>query len=229
MLRLIVFDIDGTLTRTTGIDTSCYVRALSDYLGTKIDDDWSSYRNVTDSGIAAELFDQHHRPRRDLGAVQARFAALLMQSLTDDPDCCREVHGASNFLRQLRAMENVRIGVATGGWARTAHMKLRHAGIDVQGMAFASADDSKSRTRIMETCRQRAASLAGADGFAAVTYIGDGIWDAVAAAELGWHFIGIASGVDADRLRAAGAKYVFRDFAAVEQTITCALLHSSAV
>jgi phosphoglycolate phosphatase-like HAD superfamily hydrolase len=48
--------------------------------------------------------------------------------------------------------------------------------------------------------------------FSAVTYVGDGVWDIKAARNLGWGFIGIASGDGAEQLRRAGAAMVLPNF-----------------
>jgi phosphoglycolate phosphatase-like HAD superfamily hydrolase len=211
MSHLILFDIDGTLTLTNDVDTRCYARAMSEFLGCNIDDEWSHYRHVTDSGIAHELFGRHERCLDELPAVQQRFVSLLTASLTADPESCRQVRGANSFLQRFRAWPGVAVGLATGGWRQSA-LKLGQAGVDVADLAFASADDAEARTEIMLRCRDRAACLANVDSFATITYIGDGLWDAEAAAALGWRFIGIGSGVPAQRLRACGANHVFEDF-----------------
>ena len=73
MSHLVMFDVDGTLTLSTEMDDRCYVQAMFEHLGVHIDNDWSHYRQVTDSGIAAELFDRHQRPREEMAAVRNRF------------------------------------------------------------------------------------------------------------------------------------------------------------
>jgi phosphoglycolate phosphatase-like HAD superfamily hydrolase len=71
----------------------------------------------------------------------------------------------------------------------------------------------------MALCHQRALSLPGVERFAEVTYIGDGVWDAQAAMALGWRFIGIGTGRQADSLRSAGACEVIADFAEYEAIV----------
>jgi hypothetical protein len=44
------------------------------------------YRQVTDSGIAAELLDRHQRPHEETAAVRSRFVSLVMQSLAANPN-----------------------------------------------------------------------------------------------------------------------------------------------
>jgi phosphoglycolate phosphatase-like HAD superfamily hydrolase len=207
-----MFDVDGTLTLSTDMDDCCYVQTMFEHLGVTIDNDWSHYRQVTDSGIAAELLDRHQRPRGEMAAVRNRFVSLVRQSLADNPNCCRQVSGANSFLSRLRSTDGVVPSVATGGWAESALAKLRHAAVNVDGLAFASGDDADSRTKVMALCHDRAAVLANVDEFVTVTYIGDGIWDAHAATNLGWQFIGVGWGPHAQRLRSAGAGHVVDDF-----------------
>ena len=60
--RLVVLDVDGTLTRITQVDTDCYVRALADVFGFhEVDTDWSHYRHATDGAILSELFERYRR------------------------------------------------------------------------------------------------------------------------------------------------------------------------
>ena len=58
MHHLVMFDVDGTLTQSTAADRSCYAQALSQHLDLQVDTDWSTYRHITDSGIAQELFER---------------------------------------------------------------------------------------------------------------------------------------------------------------------------
>ena len=51
-----VFDIDGTLTRSTGVDDECFVRAMRDEVGLSgFDCDWANYPHATDSGLTQEI------------------------------------------------------------------------------------------------------------------------------------------------------------------------------
>lgn len=218
MPRLIMFDIDGTLTETNDVDTRCYVQAMSEHLGVAIDSEWSRYRHVTDSGIAAELLERHGRPPGELDQIRARFVALITDALRATPDACTPIPGAADFLRSLRRMPDIVIGLATGAWSESARAKLHHARLDVEDLAFASADDAESRIDIMNACRDRAASRGMP--ISETIYVGDGIWDAQASQALGWRFIGIAQGIRAEQLRQAGASKVFADFRNPRQVLS---------
>jgi FMN phosphatase YigB (HAD superfamily) len=215
MRHLVMFDIDGTLLQTNDLDDQLYLQAMSEYLGTTIDADWTHYQHVTDSGIAQEIFEKNSRPQSDIVVVQRRFISLVTDLLMKEPNCCQQIPGAAEFIEKLRQIPEVTIGIATGGWGESARAKLQSAGIDLAGIAFASCDDALSRTEIMHICERRAASIAHVTQFQATTYFGDGIWDANAAATLGWNFIGIGEGSHAERLRTAGVKNIFANYFAM--------------
>jgi phosphoglycolate phosphatase-like HAD superfamily hydrolase len=76
---------------------------------------------------------------------------------------------------------------------------------------WAFADDDESREGIMEISLSRAEKHYDRS-FDRFIYIGDGIWDIRASQNLGYSFIGIASGNKADVLFQAGAERVFPNF-----------------
>lgn len=214
-MHLVIFDVDGTLVQSTGVDTRCYAQAVSGVLGTRISTSWAEYRESTDSGILRELFDRHGIPLcRRAGleeTVRQRFIRRLSDAFDSDPVCCQEVFGARALLEHLRKRPGVRIAVATGGWSASARLKLNHAGISTDGVPFASSDDAITREEILRIAHQRASEEAGLT-FRSVTYVGDGIWDVRAAAALGFKFVGMACERGSERLSGAGAEVVLDDF-----------------
>jgi beta-phosphoglucomutase-like phosphatase (HAD superfamily) len=202
--HLVVFDVDGTLTQTMGIDGRCYAQALGEHLGAPIDTEWGRYRLVTDPGIAAEAFERRHgrAPRADeMVAIRERFLSLLRA--TEEP--VREVPGAAALLRKLRGRADVAAAIATGAWSDSALWKLHRAGIPVDGLVIATGDDAPSREEILRIAMRRA------EPFARATYVGDGPWDVAASRATGIGFVGIACDGGAERLNAAGASTVLPD------------------
>ncbi|HEX5139162.1 MAG TPA: HAD family hydrolase [Planctomycetota bacterium] len=205
MRHLVVFDVDGTLTRTVEVDGRCYAQALGEELGAPVETDWSRYRSATDTGIAAEAFERRHgrRPRaEEMAALRRRFLRLLRSS----GEAVREVPGAAALLRALRARPDVAVAVATGCWRASAHWKLRRAGIPVEGVPIATADDAPAREEILRTAMRRAGR------FGRATYVGDRPWDLVASRAAGLAFVGIECDGDGQPLRAAGASVLLPDF-----------------
>ena len=203
-MHLVVFDIDGTLTRTDSIDEVCYVAAVEEVLSIpNIDTDWTHYPHVTDSGILRYLV--HDVLPEEMERVCQCFRQNLEDAFRRQPDSCRPVGGGPEMLRQLAEQSDVAVALATGGWEPTARLKLERAGYDIADIPLASSSDADTREEIMRIAERRAREKHGVQGFDAITYVGDGVWDARAAANLGWRFLGVGTGEQATRLEREGA------------------------
>ena len=77
---MVVFDIDGTLCRTSQVDDDCWSRMACEVLGLEsISTDWSDYPHSTDGAIAEALVREHlgHDPDPTIIAgMQDRFVEL---------------------------------------------------------------------------------------------------------------------------------------------------------
>lgn len=218
-MKLIMFDIDGTLTKTDVADGECFVRALKDVFGiTKISDDWSIYPHCTDSGILDFIFQERKGRSPDATEVdlfQSRFVALLKAEAAERPFC--PVAGADKILERLLSKPSVAVSLASGAWECSARLKLASAGLDLKHLPGAFADDSPVREKIMLASLTKTARAHAQNAFEAVIYFGDGVWDARACHVLGWPFIGIAqSPAKIERLQSEGATAVFPDFEEID-------------
>jgi phosphoglycolate phosphatase-like HAD superfamily hydrolase len=211
-MNLVVFDVDGTLTETTRVDTDCFVRALDRVFGFKeVDTDWSVYKHVTDSGVLHEI----HESRVGRGPLvsevarfREHFVTLLTQAWHESPFA--GVPGAAECLEVLSESEEYRVALATGGWRDSARLKMASAGMCYDNYPSASADDSIERETIIKLSIERAAQRHGQ--FDGIVYVGDGVWDARACRNLGLPFIGIGAIEQAKRLRGEGATCVLPNF-----------------
>jgi phosphoglycolate phosphatase-like HAD superfamily hydrolase len=92
-------------------------------------------------------------------------------------------------------------------------LKLSSAGLDFQQTPAAFADTAHAREDIMRASFTKAAQSRSRDSFDAVIYVGDGVWDARAARNLGYCFIGIArEPARTAKLFAEGATHIFNDY-----------------
>ncbi len=185
----VIFDVDGTLVDSYGLDTELYCQAVAEVLGqARIREDWAEYTHVSDAGILAEIF-QDNEIAPELGlkeAVRERFGQLVRTALTDRP--CASLPGAPLAINSLHQKPDVAVGVATGGWSHTARAKLGAAGFEHANWILASSDDHAERTMIMRACLARLP-----DPSAPTVYIGDGEWDQIACNALDWAFVGIGA------------------------------------
>jgi len=213
-MHLIIFDVDGTLTHSSRLDTDCYCRAVTDCAGITIDSDWSQYRSQTDSAILSEAMERvgRYASARLAERVKRGFLSLLREAYMVDPSCGAEVAGARAILEKILRTRNAQTGIATGAWEESARLKLDFAGIDLQGIPFASASDAPKREQILEIAIRRAIAEIGSTP-KTVTYVGDAPWDVAAASRMGLRFIGRAEGdVERAALRSAGAEVIVSDF-----------------
>ena len=219
---LAVFDVDGTLTDTADVDSACFAEALASEFGFEgVNPDWTSYSEFTDSMIIDEIFEERLGRRPDPGEITRlvdRFVAVLERAHVERPDDFTEIPGAGTLLEELRETGGWRVAVATGGWERSARLKLRYAGVGVDGLPFASAEDSRRRAGIVTAAVGRAESDTG-NSFARVVLIGDTLWDLQTAAELGLPFLGVGGARRAATLLSAGAVAVVPGFEDVGTTV----------
>jgi len=152
-MKLAIFDIDGTLAATSKVDADCYVQAVQEVLNILIDDsDWSNFRNYTDSGILAEVFENAHNLKIDAGsaaAVESRFIELLEDKKVQAPELFNEVTGAVAMLNSLQEKSDWRVSFATGCWRKSAELKLSQIGIEPEKLALATCDKFYGREEIM--------------------------------------------------------------------------------
>lgn len=180
-----MFDIDGTLIQSYDYDSDCFVSAVKDVTGIRIDSNWSRYLHVTDVGILHEIIDSQGLSNRRLiiNQVKAAFIQKLEQRINEKP--IQQVPGASVFLNLLKSMDNIVVSLATGGWYESASLKLKSAGINISNIPVASSNDHYIRTEIMKIAASR---VAGNNDWPC-TYFGDGYWDKKACEQLGITFV----------------------------------------
>jgi phosphoglycolate phosphatase-like HAD superfamily hydrolase len=214
-MKLVMFDIDGTITQSAETDETCFVQALRDVFGfDRVNTDWASYPHCSDSGILEELFQRRlgRSPKvREISNFQSHFLSLLAAAAATRP--FSPVAGARDFVCSLISSSELAVSLASGAWECSARFKLTSAGLDFHQIPAAFSDSAHAREDIMRVSFASAAQFHSRDSFDSVTYIGDGVWDARAARNLGYHFIGISrEPARVARLYAEGASHVFRDY-----------------
>src|SRR6266705_2023502 len=234
-MKLILFDIDGTILWTDGAGRRAIRRALLEELGTAGPIDAYRLDGKTDPQIVRELLELAGHPaasdERAIAAVCDRYVALLTRELESPTQRTRLLDGVAELLAALAPHEaagRALVGLLTGNLERGAALKLRSAGLDPARFAVgAYGSDSGHRPDLPAIAAGRAAQrtgrpVAGGD----VVIIGDTPADVACGRPIGARTVAVATGsYDAAALKAAGAAHVFAtlaDPAAVERAVTVA-------
>ena len=210
-MRLVIFDIDGTLTQTMKADEECFVRSLGEVCGFHdVDTDWSRCKHATDSGVFCEIHEARTgRPPSpiEISRFCQHFVELLARVASDAPFAA--VEGAPLLLSRLADSAAHRVALATGTWRDSARLKMASAGLCYDDYPAASSDDAFDRESIIRLSMRRAAERYGR--CSSTVYVGDGVWDARACRNVGIPFIGVGTDGRASRLSEEGAVCVFPD------------------
>jgi phosphoglycolate phosphatase-like HAD superfamily hydrolase len=221
--RLAVFDVDGTLTDTAEIDSECFSRAIVEEFGFQdFNPRWSSYTEFTDSSIIREIFEERRGAGPTPDEVERlieRFVGLLESAHAEEPARFAPIRGAPALVRGLSADRGWRVAVATGGWERSARLKLGYAGIGIGSAPLASAEVSPSRSEIVRWAIDQAGRAPSGGGFGRVVLVGDTRRDLRVARELELPFVGVGREGAGRELVAAGADVVVEDFRGYDEIV----------
>jgi phosphoglycolate phosphatase-like HAD superfamily hydrolase len=220
-MRLILFDIDGTILLTDGAGRRAIHRALLEETGTAGPIESYRFDGKTDPQIVRELLTHAGHPDAGVAervrAVCDRYVGLLEAELGRPAHQTRLMAGITDLLAALIPYETDRravVGLLTGNLERGAALKLHSAGIAPTRFALgAYGSDAAHRPDLPDIARRRAEHLLGTQiAGADVVIIGDTPDDVACARPIGARTIGVATGYfDVAALRAAGASWVFAD------------------
>ncbi len=197
-MKLVLFDIDGTLLWTDGAGRRAMEGALSDIFGTSGDPEFR-YDGKTDRQIARE---QMRASGFDDGTIDARmddlidrYVGRLEGELASDSGA-RMCAGITPLLAELAASERIVLGLLTGNVERGARRKLGRVGIDFdQFRVNAFGCDHELRPELPAIAQRRARERAGLDMHGSnMVIIGDTPADIQCGRSLGVRAIGVATG-----------------------------------
>jgi phosphoglycolate phosphatase len=218
-MKLVLFDIDGTLLWTDGAGRRAIHRALLDEAGTAGPIDTYRFDGKTDPQIVRDLLSAAGHPRADDGAlvhaVCRRYVDHLREELGRAGRATRLMGGIEALLAALAPEEaagRALVGLLTGNVAPGAALKLQSAGLAPERFRVgAYGSDSARRADLPRVAAARAAALVGrAFTGPDVVILGDTPDDVACGRPIGARSVAVATGFyDVAALRAAGAAYVF--------------------
>jgi phosphoglycolate phosphatase-like HAD superfamily hydrolase len=190
-MKLIIFDIDGTILDSVNADDKCFIQTFKDLYQIDLTHaDWNDFKNVTDSGLTIEIFEKwfNREPKEEeIETIKSHFKILL----EDNVERFTEIEQSLRFIELLSVQPNFEIGFATGGWKETAELKCNSVGLNLSNYIFKSSNDHYNRGKIIEFVVNEALSQHSITEFESITYFGDGLWDFKTTQVLEINFIGV--------------------------------------
>jgi phosphoglycolate phosphatase len=210
-MRLVLFDIDGTLVRCGRQVRVLFAEALHEVFGTTGDIDRYDFGGKTDPQIVRELMVSAGVPAAAVATGLPAMRDAYLDRLEARLGAVEVLPGAREAVAAAQASPGVLAALLTGNWLRGARAKLARAGLD--GLVYeagAFGDDAEDRACLPPVAIARARELTGHPFTAAdALIVGDSLEDVRCAHACGVPLVAVASGwVSAERLRAAGADRV---------------------
>lgn len=224
-MKLVLFDIDGTLLWTDGAGRRSMEGALIEIFGSSGDNGYR-YDGKTDRQIAREQaryagFDDAHIDSK-MSDVLNSYLTRLSGELERDREAARMCVGVAPLLDALEAHERATLGLLTGNVADGARRKLAAVGIDANRFRVnAFGSDHEHRPELPGIAKARAMELMGLDLTGdGIVIIGDTPADIHCGRSLGVRAIGVATGrYSVEDLQAHNAAAVFADFSDTDAVV----------
>jgi phosphoglycolate phosphatase len=198
-VRLVLFDIDGTLLDSSGMGRASMQRALAEVFGSPGHPSYR-YDGKTDKQIVRDTMRLEGHTDEHIDARMEKLIDLYLDGLRTGVKSgkfhVRPLAGVVELLDVLEARDDVVLGLLTGNVEPGARVKLSAAGIDPDRFRVnAFGSDHEHRPELPAIAQRRASETLGLDIVGErVIVIGDTPADIACGRSLGARAIGVASG-----------------------------------
>ncbi len=229
-MKLVLFDIDGTLLWSDGAGRSAIRTALLAEMGATGPIEGFRFDGKTDPQIVHELLRAFGNPHAESGAhVQAvcdRYVEMLEGELASGKRIPHVFPGVWELLDLIERRDDAVLGLLTGNLAAGARLKLASVGMEFDRFRVgAFGSDAAERGELPAIAAARAAELVGeAPTGEDIVIIGDTPADVTCGVGVGARAIAVATGsYGVAELAAAGAYAVFEDLLDTEGVLEAIL------
>ncbi len=196
MVKLVLFDIDGTLVHTGGAGIKAFAKVFATQFGIPNGTERIKFAGRTDVGLVREFFVSNRiEPSPDnFTAFFEQYVFwldyILAQSVTES------CPGISKLIRELQTLsEPPTLGLLTGNIRLGAEIKLRHFDLWKEFVTGAFADDHEDRDYIAHVARGRGSRLLGRElRGEEIVVIGDTPLDIKCGRAIGARVLAVATG-----------------------------------
>ncbi|MEW6146093.1 MAG: HAD hydrolase-like protein [Thermodesulfobacteriota bacterium] len=221
-MKLLLFDIDGTILLTNGAGTRAANRAFEKIYGHTDAMAGIDAAGKTDPLILREMFG--NMLSRDYTEDEAEefygeYVVFLEEEVEKSP--IDIMPGIPKLIEKLSSREDLVLGIATGNIERGALIKLRRAGIDRHFPVGGFGSDSGSREALIRVAVERAkVRLEDSDKIENIYVIGDTPHDIIHGRAAGAVTVAVATGrYSSGELREHDPDYLFEHLGDFDQVM----------
>ena len=213
-MRLLLFDIDGTLVRCGPQIGPIFMGALKRTFGRTGNVRAYDFGGRTDTEAVIDLMTDAGLPRDEvegrLGEVRSHYSDLLERL---DPEQMRLLPGVTELLEELADHDDTCVALLTGNWEIGARAKLEPFGLNRFFDFGAFGEDGVRRNELVPVAVDRATARLGTTPEPSdVVIIGDTVRDIACGDAHGVPVLAVATGfTSGPRLEQAGARWVVPD------------------
>ncbi|HWF20451.1 MAG TPA: HAD family hydrolase [Verrucomicrobiae bacterium] len=224
MVRLVLFDIDGTLLHTNAVGIRAFDRTLESEFNVSNGTAGLKFAGRTDTGLVRELFGRHgiEVSKKNFQRFFDNYANWLSQMLAETGgEVCP---GAWDLIRELQALPNPpALGLLTGNIRLGAEIKLRYFKLWDIFVTGAFADDHEDRNQIAAIAFQRGSQFLGESLRSnQVVVIGDTPHDVACGRAIGAKVLAVATGVSpVAELQSLGPDWAVADLTKITAREIC--------
>jgi len=196
MVKLVLFDIDGTLVHTGGAGIKAFAKVFATEFGGANGVEKMKFAGRTDVNLVREFFtlNRIEASAENFSRFFERYVFWLDQILRhSETTACPSV---MEFIQGLRQLENPpRLGLLTGNIQLGAEIKLRHFDLWKEFETGGFADDHEDRDQIAHAALRRGSRVLGSElRGEQVLVIGDTPFDIRCGRAIGAKVLAVATG-----------------------------------
>jgi phosphoglycolate phosphatase len=224
VIRLILFDIDGTLVRTGGAGVRAFAKVFQTEFGSLEHFERLKFAGRTDISLVREFFDAHGiaSSPEHFSRFFEHYVHWLDRIVSESgASVCA---GVREFLRAISELPQPPVpGLLTGNIRLGAEIKLRRAGLWNEFVTGAFADDAEDRDQIAAIARERGERLLGGRLAAdEVLVVGDTPLDIRCGRSIGAKVLAVATGgAKLEELQAHRPDWAVEDLTRVSAATLC--------
>ncbi|MBN1827118.1 MAG: HAD hydrolase-like protein [Candidatus Eisenbacteria bacterium] len=220
-MRIVLFDIDGTLLLSGGAGLRALNRAWEEIFGHPGAMNDIRPDGMTDGAIIAEM-GRRRMGRPPTAEEEGLVEKLYLRYLEDElprSEGYRLMPGVTELLKRLSGEEDLLLGLVTGNFEPASRLKLRRGALEGFFRFGGYATDSFDRMELTRIGIERGRALAGAPvPDRAVFLVGDTVHDVRCGRASGARVVAVATGsTPAETLRAEGPEHVLPDLTDTER------------